>query len=247
MSTDNPSITVSDIVTDVENRLGDPGVDTATYLPWVSYAYQKLYHALASTGQNVKETLFGTSTTFDLTAGTAEYSINSNMSRFGGFIKVELRYGASGDDWIRAKKLDSLGHWKITNNVSTSYRSKDQALYYRIGDTIGFIPTPPAGETAQTPQARVYHINRPYQLTDATDVIDLPYRYIWPINNYVQARAIQRENEEYGASLNLEVQFERELDQVAEMAMSEFSEDEETNFVRLPTDSPIFTNPIDNG
>lgn len=246
MSSSNPDITASDIITDVEARMLNPNLSSAIYLPWVSYAYQKTYQALAKSSQAVKERFFGTSTTFDLTAGIAEYSLETNIPRFGGIIKVEIKYGKTGDDWERATFLESLSDWKIQNNTSTSYRGKASPLYYVIGDTLGFIPTPPASESDQTPQAKVYHINRPYQITLTTDVIDIPYRFIYPIADYVHARAVQRLNEDYSASRIIESNFIGQLEEVAEAAASEFSENEESNFVKIPGTSPIFNNPFGN-
>lgn len=244
MSNNNPSITVSDITTDVENRLLSPGISGSVYIPWVSYAYQKTYQALLGVNQRVKEELFGNLISVTLTPGTAEYSVSTNIPRFGGIIKVEIRYGASGDDWERAERLDSVAHWKIQNNVSTNYRSKTSPLYYIIEDIIGFIPTPPSGESTQTPTARVWYIQRPYQITLTTDVIDIPYRFTYPIVNYVQARAIERENEDYDVALSIERKFEQELENIATAASSEYSEEEQTNFVRVGSDSGLYEDPL---
>jgi len=244
MSTDNPSITASDIVTDVELRLGSPGIATATYLPWISYAYQKTYQALVNAGQRVKEELFGNQTTFDLTAGVGEYTLSTELSRFGGVIKVELKYGKTGDDWVRATRIESVSDWRIDNNDSTSYRAKDSALYYLLQDTIGFLPIPPASETDQTPQAKVFYIKRPYQIDAGGDVIDIPYRFIYPVSNYVQAKAVEAENEDYGQAAITEQRFTQELDDIAVAAESEFGEAEGVNRVKVASNSSIFSRPF---
>lgn len=246
MSSNNPSVTASDIITDVENRLGNPNISTDIYLPWVSYSYQKTYQKLTGVDQAVKETYFGDAIEFNLTPGVAEYSLTANIPRFGGFIKAEIKYGASGDNWQRTTRLPSLANWRIQNNTSTSYQAKDAAMYYLLGDNLGFIPTPPASETAQTPVAKVWYIKRPYQITLGTDVIDLPYRFLYPMVNYVQAKAIERENEDYTQAAQVEIKFERELESVALAAASEFSENEGTNFVQVGADSPLYSNPMRN-
>ena len=191
----------------------------------------------------MKEELFGNYVTFDLTAGVAEYSLSTNIPRFGGIIKVEIKYGATGDDWIRADRLESIAHWKIQNNVSTSYRSKTEALYYIIEDAIGFIPTPPSGDSG-TVSVRVWYVRRPYQITLSTDVIDIDYRFTYPIADYVQAKAIQRENEDYATASQLEISFRQQLEEIANAANSEYGEYEETSFVNIPTNSLIFNNPL---
>ena len=40
MSSNNPNVTAANIVTDVENKLGDTNLGTSVYLPWISYAYR---------------------------------------------------------------------------------------------------------------------------------------------------------------------------------------------------------------
>lgn len=243
MSSNNPDITASDIITDVENRLGSPNITSTAYLPWISYAYTKVYRALIGTNQMVKESLFGEVATLTLTNGTAEYSLEENIPQFGSFIKVEVKYGATGDDWVTATKLPSLANWEIQNNVSTSYRAKTNPLYYKIGDKLGFIPTPPAADTG-TPQAKVWYIKRPYQITLVTDVIDLPYRFTYPIANYVQARAIEMLNEDYSQSMMIENKFERELQMLAEFADSENNENDGTESVQVASGSSLFVDPF---
>jgi hypothetical protein len=244
MSANNPEITASNIIDDVENRLGNPNIGADIMLPWVSYAYQKTYQALINVNQQVKETYFGALAEFDLTPGVAEYSINENIPRFGGFIKVEIRYGASGDQYVRASKLPSVANWYNQSNDSTSYTGKNAAMYYLIGDNLGFIPTPPAGEVSQDVVARVWYVKRPYQITEEDDIIDIPYRFLYPIANYVQARAIQRENEDYEQAALVERKFETELEQIAEAADSEYSESEGGNYVQVASDSPLYQNPM---
>lgn len=239
MSANNPSTTASDIITDVEARLDSPGISTSNYLPWISYAYQRTYAALISSGQSVKENLFGDVKTFDLSNGTAEYSITTNIPRFGGFIKVEIKYGADGDDWIRATRLPSVANYsQVQSNSTTAYRAKDAALYYQLGDLIGFIPTPPSTDP-NTPVAKVFYIKRPYQIDSGDDVIDIPYRFIYPIVNYVQAKAIERENEDYGTAGIIESKFQAELQEMIMFAMSEINE-HEVNAVQADPNSELF-------
>lgn len=240
---DNPDITVSDIVTDVENRLDSPSISTSTYLPWVSYAYQKLYQALIGAGGRVKEELFGNYVTFDLAAETAEYDLETYIPRYGGTIKVEIKYGGTGDDWIRAKRLPSLANYKIQNNSTTNYRAKSDALYYIIQGKIGFIPTPPSTDSG-TPSVRIWYIKRPYQLTASTDVIDIPYRFIYPLVDYVQAKAIMSENEDYTQADKIEANFRQQLIEVADAANSEFDENDGTNFIQVSANSSLYSNPL---
>lgn len=243
MSANNPSVTASDIITDVEARLGTPNISTTSYLPWVSHAYQRTYLALMNTNQRVKEELFGNLATFDLTNGTAEYSLSTNIPRFGGIIKVEILYGGTGDTWKRAKRIDSLANWEIQNNATTTYRSKDNPLFYILKDKIGFIPTPPSTDAGAS-QAKVWFIRRPYQITDGTDVIDIDYRFIYPIVNFVQARAIEMKNEDYGQAAQVEAAFRRDLEEIAIMASAEFDENDNTNSVGLSSHSALFDNPF---
>ena len=242
MASNNPDITVSDITTDVEARLGTPNISASVYLPWVSYAYQKTFQALLGVGQGTKEKLFGELASFNLTAGVAEYSLETNIPRFGGIIKVEVKYGGSGDDWIKATQLPSISMWTNQNNVSTSYRSKATALYYLLNDIIGFIPTPPSTDSS-TPLARVWYIKRPYQLTLVGDIIDIPYRFIYPVVNYVQSKAVEKLNEDYTQSTLLERKFQSELEQIAIAASSEFDENA-GNFIQDPGADMFYNNPI---
>jgi hypothetical protein len=241
MSTDNPDITASDIISDVENKLDDPGIDTTVYLPWVSYGYQKTFNALLKCGQRVKEGLFEDSATISLTLDTLEITITTQIPRFGGLVKLEVKYGASGDDWNTAANLGSSSHWRNLQNVSTSYRSKTQPLYLQSGTKLMVIPVPP--ETGA--QAYVRYIKRPYQLTSGTDVIDIPYRYLTPLNNYVQAKALQRANEDYTASAQIENRFLQELEEIMEAAVSEFhNENDGSDAVEVSTDDSIYTDPL---
>lgn len=247
MSANNPDITASDIITDVENRLGNPNIGASKMLPWVSYGYQKTYQTLIGAGQQVKEELFGNVVEFELTPGVAEYSIETNIPRFGGFIKVEVRYGATGNVYTRASRLPSLAYWRSQSNTSTAYQPKDQPMYYQVEDKIGFIPEPVLGEVVQDAMAKVWYIRRPYQITETDDVIDLPYRFLYPIVNYVQSRAIERENEDYEQAAIIERKFERELEQLVEFVENEYSESEMTNFVAVAGDSPLHGNPMRGG
>lgn len=241
MSSNNPDVTVSDIANEVERILRNPGLSTTTYLPWASYAYQKTFQALSGVGMHVREALFGDNATISLTTSTLQKSLTTDIPRFGGVIKVEVKYGASGDDWNPASKLKSIAHWSNTNNVSTTYRSKTQPLYTIIGNS-NLIVIPVAPESGA--QAKIYYVKRPYQLTDGNDVIDIPYRFIYPIFNYVQAKAVERVNEDYSASKQIENNFEKELIRVAEAADSEFNEEDGTDGVETSASSPIFSNPF---
>ena len=245
MSTNNPSVTASDIITDVEARLYSPNISSTVYLPWVSYAYQKLFAALASTNQRVRENLFGNLIQFDLIGGTAEYALSTYIPRFGSFIKGEIRYGASGDDWVRLKPLGSIANWEIQNNVSTSYRPKTGALYYLLEDAIGFVPTPPSGDSG-TPTVKIWYVRRPYQINLGTDVIDIDYRFIYPITDYVQAKAIEREAEDYAVAGQVDAKFERQLEEVAQNADAEFNENEIETVYRA-SDSPLYSDPLRYG
>lgn len=242
MSVNNPSITASDIITDVESRLGSPNVSSNYYLPWVSYSYQKTYQALVKTGQAVKERLFGAYTSYTLDNGTAEYSLATLIPRWGGFIKVEMLYGGTEDTRVRVNPLTSIAHWNNQSNVTTSYRAKTDPVYYILGDTIGFIPTPPATD-ASSATAYFWYVRRPYQIDDVTDVIDIPYRFIYPVVNYVQAKALQRVNEAYQTSAQIEAKFEDELMSISDAADSEVNENDGYGF-EVSTNSPIFDNPL---
>lgn len=223
MSVANPTYTASSVINDIEARLRTPGISSSVYLPWVATAYNRLRQKLERVGQQAKEEYFGAYATIALTTATPnEYSMNAEIERFGSFIKVEVKYGAATDDWHTAQRLRSVSQWKNWNNISTDYRSKDNPLYYKFGDTLGFIPVPPETNA----QAKVWYVQRGYQISDVTDEIDIPYRFIYPILTYVQARAIERAYEDYATAKALDRQFERELDEVAEAAASEFDEDQ---------------------
>lgn len=241
MSSNNPSITVSDIAEEVEERLDNPGIDTTTYLPWISYAYQRTFKALMKGGQRVKEALFEDNATIDLTTSTLEITITTQIPRFGGIVKVEVKYGLSTDEWNDADNLGSSSHWRNLHNVSTTYRSKTEPLYLQSGTKLMIIPVPPEdGATAY-----IRYIKRPYQLTAGGDVIDLPYRYLDPLINYVQARAIERDNEDYAVGRQIDGKFLLELDQLVEDAVSEFiNENDGSSNVSVPSDSALFADPL---
>lgn len=244
MSANDPEITASDIVTDIENRLGDTNLDTEDYLPWISYAYQKVYNAIVAAGQQAKETYFGNKVTFNLTPGTNEYSLNTNVPRFGGFIKVEILYGGTNDQWVTATRLPSINNYSQTSgNISTSYRAKESPLYYKIQDTIGFIPTPPVTDSG-TPQAKIWYVKEPYQITESTDVIDLPYKFLEPLTDYVHAKALEAENESYAEAGQIERKFEGKCIQVTEQVSDEFGEYEGTDSVQLMAGSRLRSNPL---
>ncbi len=238
MSSNNPSITVSDIVTDVENRLNQPSLGGDVYLPWVSYAYAKTYAALANAGQGVKEALFGAYMPVALVNGQTEYTLSSLIPRFASVIKIEVLYGASGDQRNTASKIKSIAHIKNMGQLSTTYWSKTQPFYYQLEDTLGVIPTPDGGTMY------VWYIKRPYQLTSSSDVIDIDYRFIYPIVNFVQAKAIQAVNEDYTTSEEVERIFERELEQIANTAAGEYNE-EEGDSVQISSSSSLYENPLD--
>lgn len=243
MASNNPSITASDIITDVEVRIGSPNLGTTVYLPWVSYAYSKTYAALYNAGRRVREQLFGAYATYTLTNGTAEYSLQTMLPRFASFIKIEILYGATGDQRVRVHPMRSVWQWDNQANVSTSYQSKAKPLYYIVGDTIGFIPTPPASD-ASSPTAYFWYVKRQYQITEGADVIDIPYRFLYPVVNFVQAKAIEQQNEDYSSANAVENKFERELQQIAETASGEFNEND-GEAIEASSNSPIFDNPLD--
>lgn len=244
MSTNTPSITASDIVSNIETRLGDTNLDTSDYLPWISYAYQKVYRAIVSAGQGAKEYYFGNYVTFNLTGGTGEYTLSTNVPRFGGVIKVEILYGGTGDTWQTATRLPSLNNYnQTTGNVSTTYRGKESPLYYILQDTVGFIPTPPASDSG-TAQAKIYYVRKPYQIDSGSDVIDIPYKYIDAIDDYVHSKAIQAENESYAESLEIERVFEAKLRQITESVTDEFGEYEGVDSVQIMGGSRLRSNPL---
>lgn len=231
MSANNPNYTASTIITDVEARLRNPGISATTYLPWISTAFNKVYQKLSEIGQHAKQEYFGTYVTWSLdTASPNEYSLIGKMPRFGGMISIRIKYGATGDLQQRLAKLRSVDNWANWDQISVTYRGKENPLYYIFGDTIGFIPVPP--ELGGTIKA--WYVKRAFQITDGADVLDIPYRFMYPIFTYVQARAIERAFEDYGTAKAFDRQFEAELEQIALAAASEFSEDDD---VSVETDS----------
>lgn len=243
MSSNNPSITASDIVTDVESRFPSAvNISTAIYLPWISYSYQRTYQALVSVGQEARENLFGAKAELTLVNGTAEYALSTYIPRYGSFIKGEILYGASGDQWVNLSHIRSVAQWRIMNNVSTSYRAKDEALVYFLADTIGFIPTPPASDSSSA-QAKIWYVKRPYQINSATDVVDIPYRFIYPVVNYVQAKAIEKKYQDFSTGRDIERRFKEELEEVAEAASQEF--DENTGAaIEVSPNSQLYNDPF---
>ncbi len=243
MATNNPTYTAADIVTDVNSRFsGSTGLSSDVFLPWISYAYQKLYNKIISVGSRAKQDIFGDRADVTLSADTLEYSLTTNIPRFGGFIKVEVIYGASGDVYNRASPLIDLDHWDSLSRVSVTYRSKTKPLYYRRLDQMGIIPTPTAGETTQTPTARVWFVKRPFQVDTGTDEIDIPYRFIYPMVNYVHSKTIQRVNEDYREAELVEARFDQELEEVADMVANEFEEGEDG--IEISSGSDLYQNPL---
>lgn len=242
MSANNPSITGADIITDVEARLGTPNISSTIYVPWIAYAYLKTYAALANAGQTVKENLFGAYIAVTLTNGTAEYTLSTIIPRFGSVIKLEILFGGTSDQRVRLSPLRSISQWASQANVSTSYRAKEAAVYYLLKDTLGVIPTPPASDPSQA-TLYAWYIARPYQITATTDPIDIPFRFLYPIVNYVQSKAIEKQNEDYSQASLVEQRFERELEQIAIAASSEYNENDGEG-IEVATDSLIFDNPF---
>ncbi len=218
----NPSITCNDIVADVEARLDAPNLGTAFYLPIISTAAQRVYQSIAALGQEAKEKFFGTNGTINLTINTLEHDIYASLTDFASFIDVEIVYGATGDTRNTATKLRSASQWRDKANVSTTYRSKALPLYYQSGGNIGIIPISP--ETGAIVYVR-YVLKLP-QYTDGADVINIPYRFIWPITDYVHAKAIQKENEDYSTARQLEVDFGKALEEITERAADEINEND---------------------
>jgi hypothetical protein len=239
---DNPDITASDIITDVEGRFSSsPSLSASRYIPWISYAYQKVYQAIISVNQTAKEEIFGTKVDISLNTNTPnEYSLETEIPRFGGFIDVQIKYGATGDTYNRAKRLKSMSHWTNWDNISTTYRSKLEPLYYKLGDTLGFIPVPP--ESGAT--AKVFYVKRSYQITEEDDVIELPYRFLYLISDYVHARALQAVNEDYATAGQIENNFRSQLEDLKEAVASEFNENDGTDAIQR-NDDDLFTNPLD--
>lgn len=214
----NPSVTAADIITDVEARLLNPAISSSIYLPWISYAYNRVYLTLLRSRKEIAEQFFGDSYTLILdTDSPNEYVITDSIPRYGGILKVEIKYGAAEDSWTNISQLPSVSTYNILQENTVTYRAKSSAIYYIIGQKIGFIPTPP--ETGA--QAVIYYIKRPYQISASSDVIDIPYRYQYPIADYVQSKAIQRANQDYSASQVIEDRFRQQLEEVAISADSE--------------------------
>lgn len=240
MSESNPTYTAGDVITDVEARLLSPNLSASVYIPWISYAYQKLYSKLIGVGQDVKEELFGDTDSISLTVGQLEYTLIDEIPRYGGIIKVAVKYGGTGDTRQPARRLRSKSHWRNIENVSTSYQAKDIPLYYIQGGVIGIIPTAPESGAV----AYIDFVKRPYQITESEDEIDIPYRFIYPIINYVHARAVERTAEDYGQSAIIEKNFQNELEEVALAVASEFNENE-ANMVEVATNDVLYDNPFD--
>lgn len=239
MATSNPTYTAADVITDVNSRfVGGTNLSASIFLPWVSYANQKLYRAIISIGQRAKEAIFGDRADITLSVGTLEYALSTNIPRFGGILKVEVQYGATGDVYNPASPLVSITNWKSLDQVSTTYQSKTLPVYYLRRDFIGFIPTPP--ESGAT--ARVWFVRRPQQINLTTDEIDIPYRFLYPIVNYVHSKAVMRMNEDYTTADRVEANFNRELEEVAEMVADEFEEG--VDGIEVSSDSELFTNPL---
>lgn len=244
MAESNPTYTASDIITDVNSRfVGGTGLSNEDFLPWISYSNQKLYQKIISVGKRAKQEIFGAKGDITLTAGVLEYTITDWLPRFGGILRVDIQYGATGDVFNRATPLIDITYWNNLEDVSTSYRSKIHPLYYLMGTVIGFIPVPPSGESVQTPTARVRYVKRPQQITEVTDEIDIPYRFLYPLINYVQAKAVQRVNEDYSEASLVERQFEKELEDVAMAVADEFEEG--VDGVEMSSSSELYSNPID--
>lgn len=240
MSSNNPDITAADVITDVETRLGDTNLDATDYLPWISYSYQKVYHAIVSAGQQAKEKFFEDNATIALDVDTLEKDISTDIPLLGSISKIEVKYGASGDTWNPATKLPSTAHWANLHNVSTQYRNKTNPLYNITGNNLLVIPVAPESGAV----AYVRYIKRPYQLTASTDIIDLPYRYIYAVIDYVHARAIVSENEDFAQAQVVENNFQAELAKITELVVNEFNENDGTSAVQVDTTASIFSNPL---
>lgn len=218
MATNNPDITASDIITDVEARLMTPAISSSKYLPWISYAYGRVFLTLLRARREIAEQFFADNYLLTLnTNNPNEYILTDYIPRFGGMLKVELKYGDTNDQWVNIAQLPSISTYDILQNNTTAYRGKSSAIYYLVGGKIGFIPVPP--ESGAT--ARIYYIKRPYQIDSVDDTIDIPYRYQYPIVDYVQAKAIQTANQDYSTSQVLEDRFRQQLEEVAISADSE--------------------------
>lgn len=239
---DNPQITPADVITDVESRFSSvPSISSTVYLPWISYAYQRLYQKICEVSQTAKENLFGEVAEVDLPTSTpSEFTITDEIPRFGGFIAVEVKYGGTGDVYNKASLLKSVAHWTNWDNISTNYRSKVTPLYYQRGKTMGFIPVPPEVNAV----AKIWYVKRPYQITSVTDVIDIPYRFLTPLFDFVHARALQKVNEDYGNAGAIEANFRGQLDEIQLAVASEFNENDGTDNVQDNTNSGFYDNPL---
>jgi hypothetical protein len=224
MADQNPDLTVNDIIADVEARLASPNLNIAFYLPIVSGACQRVYQAITALGQEAKEKFFGANSTISLTQNTLEHDILTSIPDFGTFIDVEVLYGATEDTGNTASKLRTPAMWKDKSKVSTTYRPKESPLYYQSGDNIGVIPVPPeAGAVAY-----VRYIKKLPQYTEGADVISIPFRFTWAISDYVQAKAIQRVNEDYSTSNQIEAAFDKHLNDITNNAADEINENDGT-------------------
>lgn len=218
MATNNPDVTASNIITDVESRLFNPNISSSLYLPWVSYAYNRVYLTLLRSRKEIAEQFFGDSYTLTLdTDNPNEYILTDYIPRFGGIIKVNLKYGDTNDQWQEVPQLPSVSTYSSMEERTTLNVAKSNAVYYILGGKIGFIPVPPESGA----QAVIYYIKRPYQIDDVSDVIDIPYRYQYPIADYVQSKAMQRSNQDYTTSQVVEDRFRQQLEEVAISADSE--------------------------
>lgn len=216
--TNNPNITASNIITDVEARLFNPNISSSLYLPWISYAYQRVFLTLLRSRKEIAEQFFGDSYTLTLdTDNPNEYILTDYMPRFGGIIKVNMKYGDINDQWQDVSQLPSVSTYSSMEEKTTLNVAKTNAVYYILGGKIGFIPIPPESGA----QAVIYYIKRPYQIDDVSDVIDIPYRYQYPIADYVQSKAMQRSNQDYTTSQVIEDRFRQQLEEIAISADSE--------------------------
>lgn len=216
--TNNPNITASNIITDVEARLFNPNISSSLYLPWISYAYQRVFLTLLRSRKEIAEQFFGDSYTLTLdTDNPNEYILTDYMPRFGGIIKVNMKYGDTNDQWQDVSQLPSVSTYSSMEERTTLNVAKTNAVYYILGGKIGFIPIPPESGA----QAVIYYIKRPYQIDDVSDVIDIPYRYQYPIADYVQSKAMQRSNQDYTTSQVIENRFRQQLEEIAISADSE--------------------------
>ena len=239
MSEDNLDLLVSDIITDVEARMGNPNISTSIYLPFINTAYARTYFALMGTGRAVKEELFGEYALVTLnTSSPNEYDLIDLAPRFGGMIKLEVKYGGTDDIYKKATRLKSLADWDMSH-VTTDYIAKATPLYYILGKKIGFLPVPPEAGAV----AKMWYVKRPYQLSESTDIIDIPYRFTYPIVNYVHAKAIQKENEDYKNSLNIENVFKNELEELSQFVEGEYNENEGSE-VEDSSNSGFYENPL---